>query len=193
MKPTPLIAMLLLVVIGVALLFMILEPGSERVEPDNPDRITLDFPVPGNESQLILERNPDGSFSWILNRDTHHEISLTPDDFAEHVFNQSHTTHWWQAIFNIATPFGLIWVTIGLVGQILFTGRMVLQWLVSEKAKRSVVPPAFWWMSLTGATMLLVYFIWRRDLVGVLGQATGWLIYTRNLWLIYKKPGDGGG
>ena len=44
-------------------------------------------------------------------------------------------------------------------------------------------------LSLTGATMLVIYFAWRKDVVGILGQATGWLIYVRNLWLIYKhKP-----
>ena len=75
---------------------------------------------------------------------------------------------------------------LGLLGQVLFTGRMVVQWLVSEKQKQSVVPTAFWWMSLIGASMLITYFIWRKDIVGFLGQATGWLIYVRNLWLIYK-------
>ena len=49
-----------------------------------------------------------------------------------------------------------------------------------------VVPIAFWWMSLTGATMLIIYFGWRKGAVGILGQATGWLLYVRNLWLIYK-------
>jgi lipid-A-disaccharide synthase-like uncharacterized protein len=69
---------------------------------------------------------------------------------------------------------------------------MIVQWLVSERARRSVVPAAFWWMSLIGATMLLVYFLWRKDLVGVLGQGTGWLIYIRNLYLLYrwKKHSD---
>ncbi|HHQ49151.1 MAG TPA: hypothetical protein ENK19_09765 [Acidobacteria bacterium] len=82
-----------------------------------------------------------------------------------------------------------MWVALGLLGQVLFTGRMVVQWLVSEKRKRSVVPVIFWWMSLGGATMLLIYFLWRKDIVGVLGQSTGWFIYSRNLWLIYRHPG----
>jgi len=47
---------------------------------------------------------------------------------------------------------------------------------------------AFWWMSLIGASMLIVYFTWRIDVVGVLGQSTGWVIYVRNLWMIYR-PG----
>ncbi|MEM9416080.1 MAG: lipid-A-disaccharide synthase N-terminal domain-containing protein [Planctomycetota bacterium] len=92
-----------------------------------------------------------------------------------------------------------MWVALGLLGQVLFTGRMLVQWLSSERAKRSVVPPAFWWLSLTGAAMLLAYFIWRTDIVGILGQATGFLIYARNLWLIYmrrepdsRRPTDAG-
>jgi lipid-A-disaccharide synthase-like uncharacterized protein len=64
---------------------------------------------------------------------------------------------------------------------------MLLQWLVSERSRRSVVPVGFWWLSLLGASMLLVYFVWRRDIVGVVGQSTGWIIYGRNLWLIYRE------
>ena len=71
------------------------------------------------------------------------------------------------------------WVGLGLLGQVLFTGRMIVQWLASEKQKRSVIPVAFWWMSLGGATMLIISFIWRVDIVGILGQATGWFIYLR--------------
>ena len=52
--------------------------------------------------------------------------------------------------------------------------------------RRSVVPTIFWWMSLLGASMLLVYFIWRKDIGGILGQGTGWAIYARNLWMIYR-------
>jgi lipid-A-disaccharide synthase-like uncharacterized protein len=64
---------------------------------------------------------------------------------------------------------------------------MLLQWLVSERTRRSVVPVGFWWLSLVGASMLLVYFIWRRDIVGVLGQCAGWVVYGRNLWLIHRE------
>ena len=74
---------------------------------------------------------------------------------------------------------------LGLLGQVLFTGRMVVQWLASEKKHKSVIPVSFWWMSLLGASMLLTYFIWRKDIVGIIGQAAGWLIYVRNLYLVY--------
>ena len=76
---------------------------------------------------------------------------------------------------------------IGLLGQALFTGRMLVQWMVSERKGRSTVPVAFWWLSLMGASMLLAYFIWRKDIVGILGQSLGWFIYLRNLSLIYGR------
>ncbi|MEO1236901.1 MAG: lipid-A-disaccharide synthase N-terminal domain-containing protein [Planctomycetota bacterium] len=91
-------------------------------------------------------------------------------------------------MLNITTAAGVAWVALGLLGQVLFTARMLVQWLASERQQRSVVPPVFWWLSLVGATMLLVYFVWRKDIVGVLGQSTGWAIYARNLALIYKRP-----
>ncbi|MGE3175115.1 MAG: lipid-A-disaccharide synthase N-terminal domain-containing protein [Planctomycetota bacterium] len=92
-------------------------------------------------------------------------------------------------MLNVSSPAGFAWVLLGLLGQVLFTGRMLVQWLVSERSGRSVVPPAFWWMSLVGATMLLVYFVWRKEPIGVLGQATGWFIYVRNLWMIHRPGG----
>src|SRR5262245_5825009 len=70
------------------------------------------------------------------------------------------------ALFNITTPWGFLWVTLGFAGQALFTFRMVLQWLVSERQKKSVVPVGFWWGSLFGGLMLFVYFLWRKDIVG---------------------------
>lgn len=114
---------------------------------------------------------------------------LTPEQYALLLLQKDDSRSFTFRLLNISTPLGIVWVSLGLLGQVLFTGRMILQWLVSEKKKQSVVPPAFWWMSLIGASMLITYFIWRKDIVGFLGQGTGWLIYTRNLWLIYKsKP-----
>lgn len=88
-------------------------------------------------------------------------------------------------MLDITAWTGLLWVLFGLLGQGVFMGRMIVQWLASEKAKSSVVPTAFWWMSLIGSSMLMIYFIWRVEIVGLLGQATGWLIYVRNLWFIH--------
>jgi len=133
-----------------------------------------------------LTRQEDGSYRYIISNDDGTRVELTPEEFTHRIFDEIHSAPWWAQVFNISSPLGLIWVGVGLLGQVLFTGRMIVQWLVSERAKRSVVPAAFWWMSLIGATMLLTYFLWRKDLVGVLGQGTGWLIYIRNLYLLYR-------
>lgn len=113
---------------------------------------------------------------------------LSPDAFTRLVYDKYHDRPWWQTVLNITSPVGIAWVGLGLLGQLLFAGRMVIQWLTSEKQGRSVVPVAFWWMSLGGASMLMVYFVWRKDLIGILGQSTGWLIYARNLYLIHVRP-----
>ncbi|MFT4793885.1 MAG: lipid-A-disaccharide synthase-like uncharacterized protein [Paracoccaceae bacterium] len=81
----------------------------------------------------------------------------------------------------------LVWIGVGLGGQIMFTMRFLLQWLASEKAKRSVVPTAFWWFSIGGSAVLLAYAIYRRDPVFILGQAMGFGIYARNLWFIQQE------
>lgn len=76
------------------------------------------------------------------------------------------------------------WIVLGFAGQVAFTGRFVVQWLASEREGRSVVPVAFWILSVVGSLLLLAYAAHRRDPVFVLGQATGVLIYVRNLHLI---------
>src|SRR5690606_22938942 len=93
---------------------------------------------------------------------------------------------WLFHLFNITGWWGVAWVTLGFGGQLMFTLRLTVQWLASEKNRKSVVPPAYWWFSLVGAMMLTVYFVWRQDIVGVLGQCFGWFIYLRNLYFIYR-------
>jgi len=80
-----------------------------------------------------------------------------------------------------------IWLTIGFFGQALFTMRFVVQWLKSERLKRSVVPLAFWYFSLAGGTTLFAYALHRGDPVFIVGQGLGIGIYLRNLWLIYRE------
>jgi lipid-A-disaccharide synthase-like uncharacterized protein len=80
------------------------------------------------------------------------------------------------------------WIALGLCGQLLFFSRFVVQWIASEKARRSIVPNAFWYLSILGSLLLLAYSLYRRDLVFILGSLMGSLIYFRNLWLIYKTP-----
>jgi lipid-A-disaccharide synthase-like uncharacterized protein len=76
------------------------------------------------------------------------------------------------------------WLTIGFLGQAIFTARFLVQWMASEKKRDAVVPVAFWWLSLLGGAALLSYAIWRRDPVIVVGQSMGVVIYARNLVLI---------
>ena len=89
-------------------------------------------------------------------------------------------------LLNITTWAGVAWVAIGFLGQAAFFGRMAIQWIASERERRSVVPAAFWYLSLAGGVMLFVYFVWRQDIVGVTGQTTGVVIYARNIRLLHK-------
>jgi hypothetical protein len=79
------------------------------------------------------------------------------------------------------------WAYIGIIAQALFTGRFVVQWLASEKAGRSVIPFSFWTLSIGGGLLLLVYALYRRDPVFILGQAFGVLIYLRNLAFVLRE------
>ena len=76
------------------------------------------------------------------------------------------------------------WVILGFVAQGLFTMRFVVQWIASERARRSVMPVAFWFFSLGGGALLLVYALYRSDPVFIAGQALGLVVYTRNLYFI---------
>ena len=80
-----------------------------------------------------------------------------------------------------------IMIIIGFGGQALFATRFILQWLSSESAGRSVIPVAFWYFSISGGFVLLIYAIWRQDPVIIAGQSVGVFIYARNLYFIYKE------
>ncbi len=79
------------------------------------------------------------------------------------------------------------WAYIGIIAQALFTGRFVVQWLASEKAGRSVIPFSFWLLSIGGGVLLLIYALYRRDPVFILGQGFGVLIYLRNLTFVLRE------
>lgn len=79
------------------------------------------------------------------------------------------------------------WIILGFVAQACFTMRFVVQWVASERAKRSVIPIAFWFFSLFGGVLLLVYAIQRKDPVFIAGQGLGVVVYIRNLWLIANE------
>lgn len=89
-------------------------------------------------------------------------------------------------LFNITSWWSIAWIAVGLGGQAAFTGRTLIQWFISERKRESVIPVIFWWLSLGGGVMLFAYFAWRQDIVGVLGQSAGVVIYARNLRLISK-------
>lgn len=85
------------------------------------------------------------------------------------------------------SPASHTWVAIGFVGQTAFFMRFFVQWIASERARKSVVPLAFWYFSIIGGAILLAYAIWRRDPVFIAGQAVGLVIYLRNLILIARE------
>jgi lipid-A-disaccharide synthase-like uncharacterized protein len=79
------------------------------------------------------------------------------------------------------------WAWVGILAQLLFTARFIVQWIASERAGRSVMPVAFWWFSIGGGIMLLIYALFRRDPVFILGQGLGLGIYARNLWFVLRE------
>jgi lipid-A-disaccharide synthase-like uncharacterized protein len=87
----------------------------------------------------------------------------------------------------------VFWLSLGFVGQALFSARFIVQWLQSEKVKRSVFPIAFWYFSIAGGITLLIYAIHRKDPVFIVGQGTGLFIYLRNLYfIIYERKKSAG-
>ncbi|MBI2467297.1 MAG: lipid-A-disaccharide synthase N-terminal domain-containing protein [Candidatus Rokubacteria bacterium] len=80
-----------------------------------------------------------------------------------------------------------LWLVVGFLGQACFFTRFLVQWVASELRRESVVPVSFWYFSLAGALILLAYSIYRMDPVFILGQSFGFVVYTRNLYLIARK------
>ena len=87
---------------------------------------------------------------------------------------------WW-----ITTPVSeKAWLGVGFLAQLMFSMRFIVQWIASERARRSIVPETFWYFSMIGGAMLLAYAIYRLDPVFMLGQAMGLIIYSRNIYFI---------
>ena len=80
-----------------------------------------------------------------------------------------------------------IWLIIGFLGQGFFFMRFVVQWIASERARKSIIPTAFWFFSIGGGFVLLVYAIYREDPVFIAGQALGLVIYSRNIFFILRE------
>lgn len=95
-------------------------------------------------------------------------------------------TDWWGK-----TPtHEIVWLGIGFMAQLMFSMRFIVQWIASERARRSIVPETFWYFSLVGGAMLLAYAIYRLDPVFIMGQAMGLIIYSRNIYFIRSNRKD---
>ena len=174
------------IVVG-AMAIILFGPTLRSELIDREPGVPIKLKLVGASGHPRLIRDEAGDTHYVVKLNDGSTITLTPSEFTARLYHDRATRPWWARLLNVSSAFGIAWVALGLLGQALFAGRMIVQWLVSERSKRSVVPVAFWWMSLGGASMLLTYFVWRKDVVGVLGQGTGWMIYLRNLALIYSR------
>ena len=95
--------------------------------------------------------------------------------------NVASLIRWWE----LTPTRELAWIAVGVLAQLMFSLRFVLQWLATEKARISVVPETFWYFSCFGGILLLAYAIYRLDPVFILGQASGLGIYARNIHFIW--------
>ena len=182
MKPGPIVAMIGLLVAGMAL---VLQPTLARGG--------YDLAVDVGTTELLVQLQDDG-YQIIAPARLRTETPIAPEAFRELTQQELHL---WNdrpgfermllGFFNISSWTNFAWVMVGLLGQGAFFGRMFIQWIVSEKHRQSQVPELFWWLSFAGGICLFTYFVWRVDVVGVLGQSTGVVIYARNLRLIQKQ------
>jgi lipid-A-disaccharide synthase-like uncharacterized protein len=193
--------MLALLLIG---LWLVLQPTLDRAGYD------LDIRV--GSTEIFLERADDGADGPAENLGVAPDLTeaavsyrvVAPPEFAGQTLGPAELDAFladriaaWESrpafarlllgFFNVSGWSSFGWVALGLCGQGAFLGRMLIQWIVSERSRVSTVPSLFWWLSLMGGVTLFVYFVWRKDVVGVLGQSTGIVIYARNLRLIRKQ------
>ncbi len=187
MKPGPIIAMIALVFLG---MWLVLQPALSHSESD------LKVSVGALEIRLERIQTNDGQLHYRVVGPEHLRSDQLLDPVELDTFITQQVAKWNQrpalerhllGFFNITTWGTFGWVMIGLVGQSAFFGRMFVQWIISERSKISTVPEIFWWFSFIGGLCLFTYFVWRVDIVGVLGQSTGIVIYARNLRLIHKE------
>lgn len=190
MKWEPVAAMIALLLLGV---WVVWGPSVQHQLRDG--GMTSKYNFAGLRGELETVRDPasgDCSFR-LLPKDGQPSEVFGKDKFVEMFGAEGYervTANAGNLVFralNITSWGGVVWVCIGFLGQGAFFGRMFIQWLVSEKEKRSVVPEIFWWLSLVGGVTLFAYFAWRQDIVGVLGQTSGVVIYARNIRLIRKR------
>ena len=91
-------------------------------------------------------------------------------------------SQWWAT----TTATEMIWLGVGFLAQLMFSMRFIVQWLASERARRSIVPETFWYFSVAGGVLLFAYAVYRLDPVFMLGQGSGLFIYARNIQMIWN-------
>jgi lipid-A-disaccharide synthase-like uncharacterized protein len=182
-KPGPIVAMVLLIFLG---MWLVLQPTLKRER--------YDYLVKVGSIELLVDDLGDGRVQFVEPQELKARGPMSGDEFQEVLREQwaawlarPPMTRTLLGFFNISSWGNFAWVAVGLAGQSAFFARMFIQWIVSEKSRRSEVPELFWWFSFVGGVFLFTYFVWRADIVGVLGQSTGVVIYARNLRLIYKQ------
>lgn len=183
MKPGPIVAMVALLAVG---MWLVLQPTLSRTHAD--------FEVRIGAVEVLVSETGEGRYEIVAPERLAGGGELDGAGL-EAVIHRERDA--WAArpawertllgFFNITSWTNFAWVAVGLAGQAAFFGRMFVQWIVSEKSRQSQVPELFWWLSFLGGVLLFTYFVWRVDVVGVLGQSTGVVIYARNLRLIHKQ------
>lgn len=188
MKSGPILAMCAMLLVGV---WLVLGPqiGTKAERTDGASRFEV---IVGSSKVEVEVRGAEGGGNEFrfLNATGFPDAWLSESEFATalHVTaTELHARHWVLKLFNVSGWGMMVWIAVGLGGQVCFFGRMLIQWVMSEKQRASVIPPLFWWLSFFGGVALFTYFVWRKDVVGVLGQSTGIVIYARNLRLIHKQ------
>ena len=196
-KWEPVALMVLVLGLGMWIAF---GPASKPKFPTAPDALTQEVRI-GNtrgsfEAAKTIGTGGDHGFRlWIKNGPTPKVMSrseaqvLVGQEIVDETINSGNNwvfRTWAFRAMNITTWTNMVWIGIGLLGQVAFSGRMILQWMVSEKHRKSVITESFWWFSLFGGLTLFSYFVWRADPVGILGQASGIVIYIRNIRLLRK-------
>jgi lipid-A-disaccharide synthase-like uncharacterized protein len=161
-----------------------------RQHPPLGDAVRTDVKLADSRAQVYLQREAGGHYQYFIWHPGGATEKVSFEQLTDLIY-QSGKGGGMASIFGASSTTVMFWLGLGLLGQLLFTGRMVVQWLASERKGTSVVPPMFWWMSLVGSLLLLAYFLWRRDPIGLLGQAFGSFVYLRNIiWILEGKRLD---
>lgn len=188
-------AALMVLVLGLGL-WIAFGPGSKPAFPIAPDALTQDIRI-GNTRGLLEARPINGASDryefrvWLKDSPQQSPMTMSQAEavFGKNIVDETLSTkrNWIFRWLNITSWVNLVWIGIGLFGQVVFSGRMLLQWITSERHRKSVIGESFWWFSLIGGVTLFSYFVWRQDPVAILGQASGIVIYARNIRLLRKS------